>query len=68
VLGNIKSFSRFRAATPICPRAEKAQPDNKAKQTMRLLALLTLAVSLMLVGCEKQAETPAPSTNAPAKP
>jgi len=35
---------------------------------MKLFALLTLTVSLALVGCEKATETPAaPSTNAPAK-
>jgi hypothetical protein len=35
---------------------------------MKLFALLTLALSLALVGCEKAADKPAaPSTNAPAK-
>jgi hypothetical protein len=35
---------------------------------MKLFALLTLAVSLVLVGCSKEEAPPtAPSTNAPAK-
>ena len=35
---------------------------------MKLFALLALAVSLALVGCEKAADTTTPpSTNAPAK-
>jgi len=40
------------------------------KQTMKLFALLALAVALVLAGCQK-AEEPgkaAPSTNAPAAP
>ena len=34
---------------------------------MKLFALLALAVSLALVGCEKSDSSSAPSTNAPAK-
>ena len=41
---------------------------NTNNMTMKLFALLTLAVSLVLAGCEKSPEAPAaPSTNAPAK-
>ncbi len=38
---------------------------------MKLFTLFVLAVSLVLVGCDKKDEAPkpdAPSTNAPAKP
>jgi hypothetical protein len=35
---------------------------------MKLFALLAVAVSLVLVGCDKSETPPAPSTNAPAAP
>ena len=35
---------------------------------MKLFALLAVAVSLALVGCEKSESPTAPSTNAPAAP
>jgi hypothetical protein len=53
--------------------ASKRQPAEQARHNvtklnndMKLFALLTLAVSLVLVGCEKSSETTPPATNAPA--
>ena len=65
VLGIPGSFSRF---APKSPRlGTRPRWENKTT-TMKLIALLTIAVSLVLVGCEKSEPTPAaPSTNAPAK-
>ena len=49
----------------------KSGPAKHHNTTMKLLALLTVAVSLVLVGCSEKAPEPktpaAPSTNAPAK-
>jgi len=49
-------------------RADAAQSKTRKTTTMKLFALLAVAVSLVLVGCDKSEAPPAaPNTNAPAK-
>jgi hypothetical protein len=65
ILGRRSSFSRLRSQTPCLP-SRRGTTTTNYELTMKLLALLTLAFSLVLVGCEKSepAAPAAPSTNA----
>jgi len=63
--------SRYSGARNAGPADGPGKTGTETTQTMKLLALLTVAISLVLVGCgEKQSEetkTPPATTNAPAK-
>jgi hypothetical protein len=66
-----KCLASFAHLVESAGNASLRSRPGTTKQTdndMKLFALLTLAISLVLVGCEKSSETAPPATNAPAAP
>ena len=61
VLGNGARIGVIASQMPACRRGGKN--DKHQNQTMKLLALLTLAATLVLMGCSKSEETTAPKTD-----